>query len=193
MAQSSWPMPVISLLSPEGRGACARRTRPRVHATSCLLACVAPRTDPREPSGSLRPPRHSLPRPHPLPWISLSRARQLPSPPSTNRSATGPPSLPQLAHQLRHSILTLPAISRDRRSPEAPSRRFSPPRPPRTAAVDSPPSPPPRACRLLQPTPRELLFLLPLPVLTLEHHNNCTEFGRNLPPPVTAADVPPAT
>ena len=34
-------------------------------------------------------PRHSLPRPHPLPWISLSRARQLPSPPSTNRSATG--------------------------------------------------------------------------------------------------------
>ena len=48
----------------------------------------------------------------------------------------------------------------------------------RTPSVDSPSSPPPRARRLLQPTPRELLFLLPLPVLALEHYSDCTELGR---------------
>ena len=112
-------------------------------------------------------PRHSLPRPHPLPWISLSRARQLPSPPSTNRSATGPPSLPQPAHQLRHSILTLPAISRDRRSPEAPPRRSSPLRTRRSPSTNSsaPGRPRPRRAfhrHRCEPPHRTPLSLMPI-------------------------------
>ena len=55
-AQPSWPTPVVVSTAPEGRRARARRAHTRAHATSCLLACVAPRTDPREPSGSLRRP-----------------------------------------------------------------------------------------------------------------------------------------
>ena len=50
-------------------------------------------------------PRHSLPRPHPLPWISLSRARQLPSPPSTNRSATGLRTPPRRTKKFRRRPL----------------------------------------------------------------------------------------
>ena len=128
-------------------------------------------------------PRHSLPRPHPLPWISLSRARQLPSPPSTNRSATGPPSLPQLAHQLRHSILTLPAISRDRRSPEAPPRRSSPLRTRRSPSTNSSAPGRPRPRRASHRDHCELLRRLPLfPGLsTLPSHGSTS--GRSSAPP----------
>ena len=112
-------------------------------------------------------PRHSLPRPHPLPWISLSRARQLPSPPLATTAATGPPSLPQLAHQLRHSILTLPAISRDRRSPEAPPRRSSPLRTRRSPSTNSsaPGRPRPRRAfhrHRCEPPHRTPLSLMPI-------------------------------
>ena len=139
----------------------------RRHAPShLLLAALLPRRSgrlPRAPRTSL-PLSLSLPRPHPLPWTPLSRHRTRPSPPFAVAATTAVPTMPRAAPELLHLVANPLTEPRDRKSPEAPPRRF-PPRPPEISLAIPLASTPPRPRRLHRPTPREPLFLLPLVTL----------------------------
>mgnify|MGYP000897039109 CR=1 FL=1 len=68
-----------------------------------------------------------------------------------------------------------------------------PPRSPKAAPVDSPPSPPPRARHLPHPNHRELLHVLPLtPWLAARRSRHFID-GRSTPPPELVVDVAPVT
>ena len=153
-------------------------------ATSCFRR-VVPEPPPHAscPLAPLPPSLLPLSSPNALPPLCFPPRTEPPSPPLATTAATGPPSLPQLAHQLRHSILTLPAISRDRRSPEAPPRRSSPLRTRRSPSTNSSAPGRPRPRRASHRDHCELLRRLPLfPGLsTLPSHGSTS--GRSSAPP----------
>ena len=101
----------------------------RRHAPShLLLAALLPRRSgrlPRAPRTSL-PLSLTLPRPHPLPWTPLSRHRTRPSPPFAVAATTAVPTMPRAAPELLHLVANPLTEPRDRKSPEAPPRRFFP-------------------------------------------------------------------
>ena len=166
----------------------APSSRPRPPPPPCHLPPLAPKQlggerrcrlghllppclPPLLPGDATRPPRPSLTlpclslRPYP-PLISLPPVtKRSPSPPTSARAAAAIPKPLRHALALHRSSLVLLVVSRDQRSPGAPPRCFPPPRPPeiRLAVPLAPTLPRPR--RLHRPTPRELLFLLPLVTL----------------------------
>jgi len=129
---------------PVGRGE-AWRAPESPDATSCFAALLAtPRRRPTLPLAFPSSPWISLsPRARLSP--SLSRTRALSPPPTNTTPAIASPSSPRAFHELRRAALALPAVTRDRRSPEVPPRRSSPPRTRRSLSPNSPPTGRPRA------------------------------------------------
>ena len=130
---ASWPaqpaggparLPPLSSSSSTEGGECARRARaPPRHATSspaCLplpSSSGCPGTTPRLPPYSLTLPRFFLSSPS----LSLSRVRTHPSPPFAIAAATGLPSPPRHAPQLRRDPLYLLVEPRKTEHPVEPS------------------------------------------------------------------------
>ena len=116
----------------------------RAHALGQLLLAAAA-------GGSYErhaPPRAplSLPRPHPLPWISLSFTHRTgSSPPTDTTAATSIPTPSQLVPELRLLALNLSTEGSEPGWPPSSHRRLLHHRPPRIFTVDSPPSSLPRA------------------------------------------------
>ena len=138
------PLAARRLPLPVGRGE-AWRAPESPDATSCFAALLAtPRRRPTLPLAFPSSPWISLsPRARLSP--SLSRTRALSPPPTNTTPAIASPSSPRAVHELRRAALALPAVTRDRRSPEAPPRRSSPPRTRRSLSPNSPPTGRPRA------------------------------------------------
>ena len=156
-------------------------------ATSCFLLDA-----PETPRTSL-PLSFTLPRPHPLPWTSLSLARTEPPPPTSSLAATATPSL---ADALKGSASTPSFSPPSHKVPDTLQhrhhRRFHR-RPPRIFTVDSPPSPLPRARHLPHPNHRELLHVLPLTPWLAARRSRHFIAGRSTPPPELVAVVAPVT
>ena len=113
------------------------RARHRATPPARMPACPSP---PRRPGMPGR--RHAPPYPLTLPRfflsspsLSLSRVRTHPSPPFAIAAATGLPSPPRHAPQLRHDPLFLPTAPQLPGSPASPPRRRSPLRAPTIVAV----------------------------------------------------------
>ena len=161
-----------------------------------LLATEAPPTRLETPRSPLCLSPHSLLSPSPL-ALALSQPRATPRAAAVRRRAPArPPATPRLTDAPRSSATSSSTSSPSHAPPDALERHPRRLLQPRSAeiAIAAPLAPaPPRARRPALHDPRELLHRFPFVSATFASSSRRFADDRNPPPPVTAADVPPAT
>ena len=172
------------------------RARHRATPPARLPACLPlpsssgwPGTTPRPPLLSLTLPRFFLSSPS----LSLSRVRTHPSPPFAIAAATGLPSPPRHAPQLRRDPLFLPTKPSPSGSSASPPRHRLRPRAPTTIAVDSPSPARPRARFDAHCNRGELRHRFPLFSPSFPRRNPVSHHGRTSAVAELAVDAAPVT